>query len=236
MGIYVACVTYILFLAKYWDFSHLKTTILWFLFSAMAIFVRSDNVENRNKFFKEATLDNFKVTAFIEFFANFYVFNKAIELLFIPITALLGASLALAEHDKKYTSATKVLQYAISIVGTIILIYALNQIIKDYSSFFNMDTLKDVTIPITLSISLLPFIYLLLVYIKFETLFVRLPYFINDKKLLNFTKVQLITRIHLKLSVLEHWSRELVTFTLDSKEKIMESITESELKVGSVKA
>lgn len=192
-----------------WDSSQIKNTFLWFVGVATVSFFRIHKIADDPHYFKNAIKDNLKLIVFIEFLVSFYTFNLVFELVFIPFMTLIGALLAVSQTDVKYILVQKVLSKLIEITGISIIFYAAYRLVVDFNDFAQVQTILDFSVPIALSIFLLPLIYIFHVYMVYEGVFVRIQFSIKDEKLRAYAKRSSIIKYKLDLSDLKRWADAL---------------------------
>ncbi len=108
MTLYVCLLIYFLINLGFWDFSYLSVTVIWFIGVAISMFVNAPHFTESGSF-KDVVWDNLKITAFIEFIANLYVFNLWIEFFFvIPFSVILGGLLGVSSVKYKGQKMSRV--------------------------------------------------------------------------------------------------------------------------------
>ena len=202
-----------------WDSNQIKNAILWFVSVAGVSFFRLPKIADDPDYFKKAIVDNLKIVAILEFLITFYTFSLAVEFVFVPFVAFLAVLLAVSQTDEKYALVEKVLNSLLGIIGVAIIVYAGYRLITDFGDFAQVQTFYDFTVPIALSMLLLPLIYVLHVYMVYEGIFARMQFSIKDKKLRKYAKKTAVTKYHLNIPALRRWadalSRENIENTYD---------------------
>lgn len=200
---------WILNLIGIWDATQIKSTFLWFIGVAAVSFFRINKIADDCHYFRNAIKDNLKIIVFIEFLVAFYTFNLVVELIFVPFMALIGALLAVSKTDEKYILAQNLLSKLIEIIGISIITYTVYRLVVDFYDFAQIQTIYDFSVPIALSILLLPLIYIFHVYMVYEGGFVRMQFSIKDKNLRAYAKRSSIIKYKLDLSALRRWADAL---------------------------
>ncbi len=77
---------------------------------------------------------------------------------------------------------------------------SLFDIITDFNSFVNYSNFKSFLLPIILSITFIPFAYLLALHMNYEMLFVRLRIFLKNNKNLRFAKFRILRKCGMSLA------------------------------------
>lgn len=192
-----------------WDSTQTKNTFLWFVGVAVVTFFRINKIADDRHYFKNAIKDNLKIIVFIEFLVTFYTFPLVVEIFFVPFMAFIGALLAVSQTDEKYILVQKVLSKLIEIIGISIIIYTAYRLVVNFNDFAQVQTILDFSVPIALSIFLLPLIYIFHVYMTYEGVFVRMQFSIKDEKLRTYAKRSAIIKYKLDLSTLRRWADAL---------------------------
>lgn len=174
MFVYTTAVIIILYQVGFWDISLLKDSIIWFFFSGIVMSVNSITSKKGENIFRKIIIDNFKVVMVIEFLVNFYTFSLIGELLLIPFVTVIFLLETVANTDKEYSSVVKLMKGLQVIIGILILVYTTSNVISNYKSCGSLITLRNFLFLPILTLSFLLFIYFILLYSKYDLLFVRL--------------------------------------------------------------
>lgn len=176
MSAYVLAILVALKAIGIWQVDLLKDTIIWFCFSAIAMLARFATTNRPRDAFRETMADSLKVVILVEFLINTYTFPLPVEIVLVPLITLIAMLDAVAGMKKEYTTVAKVLKGVQTILGLTILAAAVNRAWVDWQTLESIDTLRSVALTPILSVSLLPFMYLIIVYSKYEIVFVRLNF------------------------------------------------------------
>ncbi|MEW6673395.1 MAG: hypothetical protein AB1427_16965 [Thermodesulfobacteriota bacterium] len=188
-----------------WKIDHIPMTVLWSVFVAFVMLFNFRKA-NEQHFFKNSVKDNIKGLVFVEFFVNLYVFNFWIEFIIVPVSAFIGGMKAIAERNKEYEIVDKLLNAILIAAGLFILFYAFYNVVTDFENFATIQNLESFYMPILLSILFIPFVYISALVAAYETLFIRLQFFVPDKAVLRYAKFKTILSIQFNLSKLNRWS------------------------------
>ncbi len=222
--IMLAYITLVVFAASslhIWDVSLLKDTIIWLFGTAVIMFVHYDKALKEKHFFKNVLLDNIKLAVFLQFIINWHVFNLVVEFLLVPVLFFIFALLAVASRKKEYQPVTNILQFLLAFYGIFLLVYALVQVIGNFSNFATLYTVKDFLLSPLLTIAFLPFVYFLALYATYEELFTRVDIFLRDqnKELSRFVKRQIVRACLLNLKKLNKFSKDYAVRLMGVKNK-----------------
>lgn len=180
--VYFSFVIFILNKTILWEFSLLKDSIIWFIFSSSLILYRSTKID-KNYDFIVLLLENFKLVVFYEFLVNFYTFQLWQEIILIPFITFL----ALIEYVSKMESnrdknkeVASCISGLLSIIGFTLLGYVIYKTVVAFDEISTYQSFISFLLPITLVVTNLPFYYLLALYIAYENVFIRLKFFYPD--------------------------------------------------------
>jgi hypothetical protein len=96
--------------------------------------------------------------------------------------------------------------------------------VVDFNKFASMSTLENFIIPILLTLTFLPFVYLVAVYVAYENLFIRLQFFIKDPSLLKYTKKRILQVFHFRLVALDEWSKNIYKLNFADYHSVEEAL------------
>jgi hypothetical protein len=165
-----------------WDKSLIKDTVFWFIGFAMVTFFTINKAKDTS-FFKTILKECFKWTIFIEFFVNLYTFSLITEIIMLPIIVLFGVTQAVAQTDKKNEAASKLLTNLLAIIGTVYIGYALYKTITAFKDIWTLQNLQTFLLPLLLTVLLLPYFYLVALYMHYQELFITVDFMTNDNSL-----------------------------------------------------
>lgn len=181
MFIYIGLQILALYSLGLWENLLIKELLIWTLGYAIGSIVNINKVKHNDKFFLNLLKESIKLTIFIEFFINFYTFPIIIELIFLPVITFLFMLLAYSETDKKYLPVKASMNALISLVGFMVLCYVLYQFIGYYEGILSWNNLLSFSLPVYLSITFIPFLYLLALFTLYEEIIVMSRYWLREK-------------------------------------------------------
>jgi uncharacterized membrane protein len=211
LTVYVTATLFLLNKIGTWDFTLLKDTIFWFVSVALVLFF-SINKAKDTHFFKDIVKESFKWPIALEFFVNFYTFGLLTELILMPTTLFLAMTLAYSQTDKKYEQVSKLLTNIFAIIGLTFFAYVTYKTFYNYQDFLTLHTLFSFLLPPILTILLIPFLYLLALYMNYEVLFIRVDFMTNDSDKEQSLKRENLLLANLNLNRLTSISKKLNKF------------------------
>lgn len=207
-----------------WDYSQIKNTIIWCVTVATIMTYRSSTISNNKHFFKNAALDNLKAIIVLEFIINVHSFNIWIELILVPLSTFLAMLLAYSELDEKYNKLTTIINKTLMYLGTALIFHAAYKIYIDIPSFVTYSNFQGFMLPPILSITFLPFMYFIALFMCYETLFVRFGFYSKDPAILRHAKQITLQSFNINLYNLKQWSDFVTPLNFNKKENIKDAI------------
>lgn len=202
-----------------WDLSVLKETIYWVIGTGLVMFGRFTEVKSAKELYRRTAKDTLKVIIILEFLIWFYVFPLWAELLLVPFTTLIVMLATVAKYQKTdgIELTRKVLSGIQVAIGLAILLFVFIALIKNPQPLFTYQNLELFLLPIVLSFTYIPSVYLVALYSNYELVFNRINYFTmmakKDKKAI---KLAAIRRCGLSLYTANRMIRYLA-FNLNNK-------------------
>jgi hypothetical protein len=231
--LYIGLQLFLFYEIKYWDISLLKDTIFWIFGWAVLVIVNTNDAKRKIHFFSKVLLDIVKVTVILEFILNLFTFNFMVELVVLPFIILFVLLAALSDKKEKYVDVNRVANFIVVIYGFTILVFSAIKLVSDFQNVWTINNLRDFSLPIILSITFLPLLYVFALYLAYEHLFNRIVWITgNDKETASVTKKRIFTLCHLNLTKLNRFTREFA-FKLDrtsTKQEIWKTINDLSLR------
>lgn len=225
MLIYISGIIYVLIKVKFWDITATADTVIWFLGTALALFFRSANASKDQNYFKLALIDILKFTIIFEYVVNLYSFNLIIELITLPIIIIFITISGYSSEKKEYNKIKLLLDKLISIYGLIVLAFTIRSIWLDFNNFVGWKNLRDFLLIPFLSLSLLPFIYLLALYSEYEVVYSRVEMIYENYPLKKYLKRKIANSSKLNLWKIHKFTKYMYKFTkTDNKADIQDKI------------
>ncbi|WP_319783985.1 hypothetical protein [Oceanisphaera sp. IT1-181] len=206
---YMAVVIYWLSELELWNAEQLKNTVFWCVSVGFMSLFKLEQIKEDNSFFKHSVIDSLKLLAILQFVVGVYTFPLLVEVLLVPVLALIGTMLAIAESDKKYHQVKVLLEYFLSFFGVVIIAYTLYMLTTNFGEFGKEKTTYDFFVPPLLTFSYLPFLFFMLVYSTYEQAFIRLKFSIKDRFLRYAAKLYAFVLFNVRVSLLERWSYQV---------------------------
>ncbi|WP_137887910.1 hypothetical protein [Pseudomonas sp. 2FE] len=209
-----------------WDFSNLKTTLVWGVAFAFVTMMDISRISDDSTYFKETIRDTINMTAVVTFIAEAYSFSLLVELIILPLISIVAMMQAIASRSEEHVKVQKFCTGILTSAGIIYLGYGLSSAMTDFGGFATTENLLEFTAPIMLSLLFLPFIYLMSAFVTYENRFLGLRYSIKDKSLIRYSKLKAIFSFGFNLESLRRWVREIQLRHPTNRAEINKTISE----------
>lgn len=194
-----------------WQWWMLKDTIWWFFGTALIVLFNINKSTAGEHYFRSNVFAGLKFSVVLGFILNLYVFNLVIEILLVPVLALLAMLVVVAGTSKKYAEVKKLLDGVTALIGFGFAAYVLSRVLADFHNFATLRTLEDFLLPMALTIAVVPVIYAIALYAAYESLFVRIGFRIRaNESLYGYAKRKVFSACLLRLSEVNRFSKDFV--------------------------
>jgi len=207
-----------------WTTSQMKLTVFWFITVGLVGMFSATSIRKQPSYFKKSVRSNFKLTILFDFFINLYKMTLIAELVFLPIMTILFMLQAVSETDKELESARKLFSTLIIVISSILLLFLIYQTIINIQSYANFNSLLDIILPIIFSLFLLPFLWVLVIYIAYEEVLIRLKFIVPDSTLHPYIKRSLLINFKGRTDLLDAWFKTAWYNDFKAKKDIDKSI------------
>jgi hypothetical protein len=207
MLLYVFLMVLLFIKVGFWDTSAIKDTIFWTFGVAFITLVNLNDVVAEEHFFRKIVLDDIKKVLILEFILNLYAFNLALELVIVPIVSLIVMLNTVASLKPEYKRVKVLLDYVLGIFGLALIVFTIREIVVDFQNFATLKNLRDFLLPPFFTIAFFPFVYLMALFMQYETLFVRMNLRDTKSDLAKYAKRKIVVTCHLNLRKLNRISK-----------------------------
>lgn len=231
MALYVLFIVFLINAFSLWNLVQLKNTILWFIFTAVVSFFNINSISQNPHYFRDTIKDNLKLLVILEFLVSFYTFDIWVELVLIPSVVFLALMLEMSKSDEKYQVVEKFINSLLVFFGILLIVYTIFKLVIDWGDFAKVQTLYDFYIPPLLTFLFLPFIYLMVLFIGYQSNFLKLNNLIDNSKILCYAKFKVITKFNVNIELMKRWVNSLYL-----KEKGVKTKNEIKLSIDKIYA
>ncbi len=190
LALYVYIIVFLLSQQGLWDAGLLKDTILWFVVTASVLLFESVGANKENlKFFKNIAIESLALSLVFEFFVNLFVMPLWAELIYIPVTFCIAMIMLVAQSQPESKPVMAPAKFCLNALALLSVCYSLVGFIRSYGSLDPMLLGKAMLVGPTLTLLLLPFIYIYALFVEYADLFTQYPTWLNgDRKLIQRAK------------------------------------------------
>jgi hypothetical protein len=183
---------------RIWDNELVKDTLIWSLGPAIGALFSITDVGKKPRFFRRALLAAVGYTVLVEFFVNLYVFSLSVELVLVPLVTLIVLTSLVAGMKQETMVVKRVLDAITGIIGILLLGYVVAHLVNVWNQTDKVAELRELALPMWLSVGTLPFIYFLALISSYESAFMRIGWQLNDRTARRRAKLALIAGLHLR--------------------------------------
>jgi hypothetical protein len=196
--IYTSICVFILYSFSLWDKSLLKDTVFWSIGFGFIALMNTNKVKSRT-YFKDIFFETIKWTIIIEFIANFFTFSLTTELIILPVIVFSTILQLVASKEEKHRPVEKLFKYFLMGFSFFLFFFAFYKTVTSTKDLLTIENLKSFLLPIYLSITFLPFMYLFNLFVKYEYLWIILKFNIKNKTDRNRVKRQILLIANLSI-------------------------------------
>ena len=219
--LYTLLIVIVLERIGFWDTSAVKDTILWFFGVAFVMLVNVNEVVADENYFRKTVVDNVKLILILEFVANLYSFNLAVELVVVPIVSFIVMMNTYAGLKPEHKQAKVLLDYALGLFGIVLIVFTIREISTDFQNFATLKNMRDFLLPIVFTIAFLPFTYLMALFVQYESIFTSIEIVNTDSVLARYTKWNIFAACRLNLRKLNKFSKDVRLLRMNSREDVL---------------
>ena len=155
-----------------WSWDLISETAAWFFGSAFVLFLNVSDASRQEGFFRRVVLQTFGVTLLIDFLLNdLFVLSLPAELaLQVGVTFLVLMSLV-AGQKTEFQRVKTMADILLALIGFALLGFIVLQFVKQWGVVTTQATLLEFVLPIWLTMSFLPFIYGVSLFVAYGSAF-----------------------------------------------------------------
>ena len=182
-ALYTAGCVWILARIGVWHWDNLKTTIVWFIATAVVAMASTKKLEKGASALWALAREAVTIAAIVLFFGSINTLSFWAEFLLVPVLTVMTAMVAVAERQPEHRIVIAPLNGILAITGLSIIGYSIYQIIAGWRHFDAAFQSREFVIPIALTVMFLPYLYGLILFMGFESAAIRLKLKVEDRKL-----------------------------------------------------
>lgn len=223
---YIAASVWLIFQFGWWQWSNLKTTVIWIIGFAFVALFNFQKIETEESHVHRTLREAISVTAIVAFIAATHTFSLPAELILSGILILLALISTISERDKKRKTVHTIATVILAILGLLMLGKSLYHIATGFRGFATPHTAREFFAPILLTVLFLPFLYAIHAFSVCERVLVVLRYQSKDQELTRYAAFKLIRTLHLDLTAWEQWRQHVGLFPPKNRSDVDAAISE----------
>ena len=190
-----------------------KGTFLWTLGSAGVLFFNCSQAASDRHFFRRTIVAMVGVAVFVEFFMNLYVMSLPAELALQFVLIVVSVMAAVGGLKPEYKPAKIFCELVLAVIGFALFISSLRQTYLGWHQLDGRVLLLEFALPIWLTAGLLPFLYVLSIYVVYDTAFRRINSETSERRSRWRSRLALLSILHFRAGAVQkftgHWARRL---------------------------
>jgi hypothetical protein len=168
---YVALEVWVGYKLSVWHTGLMKSTIIWLIASALAMFFSYDKASEGRQFFRRGVVAALGGMFFVEFFVNLTVFSLFWELLLQPVLTILVLLSFVANLNNSHHKVKKLIDGLLAIIVFSLFALIARELYSTWDEIDRHILLLQLALPIWLTIGFLPCVYLLCLYANYDLAF-----------------------------------------------------------------
>ena len=154
-----------------WDAALTKPTLIWAIGSGGVLFFNCQSAGSKPHFFRQTMMGTVGVVVFVQYFVNLHSMSLLAELLLQGL--ILAATLMIlgAQRRPEFRRAERFLELLLGLVMLGLVAYSARQLYLDWYTTQLTELALEFSLPIWLTLGLLPYIYLLAAVMAYELAF-----------------------------------------------------------------
>jgi hypothetical protein len=174
-----------------WNRDLAKDTSLWFVLSGLALVLNPDHATDE-AFFRHTVVSAIGITAFLEFYGNLFVLPLGVELVLQPTLVLIVLLRAVAGHKPEFKAVKTLIDGLSASIGLVLLALVSLELAQGWNTLDKAETVRSLALPVWLTVGSLPVIYLLSLYLGYESALLHGRFATSDRRALQRMRLALI--------------------------------------------
>lgn len=223
---YVLMCVWLLSIPGWWQWSNLKSTLIWAGSFALVAVFNYEKVELGRSYFRSTLIESIGITALLSFLSSTYVFGLFAELAIAFALAALVALNVLTGRDERLKGVQTVAAALLATLSLFMLGNSVYHIVTEFDQFATSHTAREFILPVMLTLMFMPFLYGMYVYATYDEVFSSLEYLIKDASLRSCARRKLTAKFRFDTAGMKKWRRHVSIIEPKSELEIEESIAQ----------
>lgn len=213
--LYVSLITVVFAMLPFWNTIYIKDIIIWSLFSGSINYINAISRDSDENYIRNLIIKNFKIIIIFNFIFNTFTLNFYVELLIFPILVVLPLCSVINNN------ISKIVDYITGIIGIYIFWGTLKVLLNQFNNLNLFHTLISFLIPIMYFFLTLPLIYVVLLYYRYDSLFLRIKFKCANNVIGRVRCIEVLKTCNISL-------KKVLNFEKDYLNKIYRKMTDEE--------
>lgn len=223
---YIAASVWLVSRLGWWQWSNLKTTVIWTIGFAFVAIFNFQKIETWKTYFRRTLREAISVTAIVAFIAATYTFSLPVELILSGVLIFLAMISAVSERDKRFNAVHTIASVVLVILGLLMLGESVYHIATGFREFVTPHTAREFFTPILLTVLLLPYLYAIRAYSVCENVLVVLKHQTHGQELTRYAAFKLIWKLRLDLTAWGQWQQHVGLFPPKNRSDVDAAVDE----------
>jgi hypothetical protein len=206
MAVWVAGEVLLAVRVSAWDLQLTADTILWFITSALVMFMKLPEVGRRDHYFLRKAVEAFTITAVVQAYVSLVTLNLIGEFILQPILGFVALLYAFAQVKSDYRMVRILLERVLVLVSVALVVYVTSSLVHTWSDVDKPELLRQIGLPMWLTIGLLPCGYVLALYIAYNSAFFRIGFASGRRRPSWRQRAALLLTLHLRLRAVSEFA------------------------------
>ena len=180
-----------------------------------------DKIKTDPHFFKHSVIGNLRLLAILQFVIGIYSLPLLVELFLVPFMIVVGMMIPIAEADIKYLQVKKLLNVIVISFGLFTLAYTAYMLATDFKALGQEKTFYDFIVPALLTVMYLPFVFAIMIYSTYETVFMQLQFTVQDRRLRRLAKFYAGVLFNFRLDAIRRWADHVARVEVVSHKQLL---------------
>lgn len=229
LGLMIAYVTaciWFISLFGWWDWSNLKTTVIWAGGSAFVALFNFQKIETEKSYFSRAFWSTVSINTVVAFIASTDTFSIPVELVISLALIIFAIVAAVSERDQSLAQANVFAKAVLAILGLVMFGNSVYYIVTSLGEFATSHTAREFVSPILLTCLFFPFLYAIHAYSIYDRVISSFKYKLKNQDLVRYAVSKLVREMRFDLTGWEQWRRHAGMFELTTRSDVDNSINE----------
>jgi len=183
-----------------------KDAVVWGLIAGLPILFKFGDAGKGPRFARDTLGGVVRVTAFVEFFVNLYVFPLLVELFFQVFIAVIVVGGIVAATNQKMLPAKKLLDGLAAVTGLIVVFLVGRHLIQHHDEVEGRSTLLSFLQPVILSVVVVAMTYIVALVSSYELAFMRIGWGQPSRRQRVRSKLVLLGTLHVRLGMVHNFA------------------------------